>query len=1119
MAVRIRSFWFLLLAGCASLVATVHGQAQPPRPTEPEVAIASDEGERALAGFQLPEGWRGQLFAAEPLLANPVAFYVDDRGRVFVCETFRQSRGVTDNRDHDERWLDDDLAARTVADRRAYHRRQLGDKFSEFTRYDDRLRLVEDTDGDGRADQSQIFADRFNDIVDGTGAGVLVRGQDVFFTCIPHLWRLRDRDGNARADERISLHSGFGVRVAFRGHDLHGLIVGPDGKLYFSVGDRGYHVETQEGTFADPESGAVFRCQLDGSQLEVVHTGLRNPQELAFDDYGNLFTGDNNSDSGDKARWVHLVEGGDSGWRMAFQYLPDRGPWNREQLWHPHHEGQAAYIVPPVANFADGPSGLAFYPGTGLSPHFQGRFFLCDFRGTPANSGVRTFRVRPRGASFELVDAEQSIWKLLSTDVQFGPDGGVYVSDWVNGWDGEGKGRIYRFVDPQYVTDPAVSDVKQLLSGGFTQRPLAELQQLLGHPDRRIRYEAQFALVDQVGSGGETHLQQTALSGAGRLARVHAIWGLGQLAARRRSQPVAAAVKPAIRQLLDDTDAEIRAQAAKVAGDLDDASIRDQLVQRLGDSNSRVRFFAALSLGRIGGPRAIDPLLQMLAQNPDADPLLRHAGTVGLARIHEPDELLRRSRSAPGASPATVRLAIVVALRKMNHSAVAEFLDDPDPRVVLEAARAIHDLPQVDNLPRLAALITTASTEDALLRRVLNANFRLGTPTHARAVAAFAARPESPENMRLEALDMLATWEAPSSRDRVLGMWRPLGLREKPIAVAALRESLDGIIAGPAAVRAHGADVAARLGIVEITPILHALLADPKSSGAVRVNALVGLERLQTEGLARVARETLSDADAEVRNAARGLLARLDPTSGVPALAAAVRADELVERQGALSTLASIDHAEVDRVLAAALDELIAGRIPADTQLDLLLAAGQRMSREVKARLELYEASRAANDSLAAYRETLHGGSAARGRVIFLERAQVGCLRCHKAGEYGGEVGPDLVQSAREWNQLGETRKREHLVESLIAPSAKIAKGFESVIVVAESGQIVTGVKAEEDTDRLVVVTAENKRVTIPRSEIDELTASTKSAMPDDLVKQLSKSDIRDLVEFLAQLK
>src|SRR5207247_7275093 len=116
-------------------------------------------------------------------------------------------------------------------------------------------------------------------------------------------------------------------------------------KLYFTIGDRGFHVVTKDKrTVSNPDSGAVLRCDPDGTNLEIVHIGLRNPQELAFDDFGNLFTYDNNSDSGDRARWVHVVEGGDSGWRCGYQYgtlmhtpaVPqgNRGAWNTETNWH-----------------------------------------------------------------------------------------------------------------------------------------------------------------------------------------------------------------------------------------------------------------------------------------------------------------------------------------------------------------------------------------------------------------------------------------------------------------------------------------------------------------------------------------------------------------------------------------------------------------------------------------------------------------------------------------------------------------------------------------------------------------------------------------------------------------
>src|SRR5262245_370526 len=559
----LRPLVFALILAAAGIAVA----APPEAPEEPKIAAASDEGQRALAGFQVPAGLKGELWAAEPLLANPVAFCLDNRGRVFVCESFRQERGIEDNRKHGH-WLDDDLAAQTVGDRLAYIQKHLGDKAQDYTKYDDRIRLLEDGDGDGKADKATIFADRFNNIVDGTAAGVLFRDNRLYLTCIPHLWLLKDEDGDGKAEVRQSLSEGYGVRFAFRGHDMHGLTVGPDGRLYFSIGDRGLNVMQGERHLVNPESGAVLRCELDGSNLELVATGLRNPQELAFDDFGNLFTGDNNSDSGDQARWVHVVQGGDSGWRMAYQYLSDRGPFNREKIWRPYDPvahavrgvpEQPAYIVPPIANFASGPSGLAFYPGTGLPEHFKNRFLLVDFRGGPANSGVRSLRVKPRGATFELADAEETIWRVLATDVAFGPDGAIYLSDWVNGWNGEGKGRIYRFTATDPAVQAAAADTQKLLAEGFGQRPRDELAKLLAHGDRRVRQEAQFALVARTASA---ELISVARQHDSQLARLHAIWGLGQL--QRRGGDIARTILP----LLDDADAEVRAQAAKIAGEV-----------------------------------------------------------------------------------------------------------------------------------------------------------------------------------------------------------------------------------------------------------------------------------------------------------------------------------------------------------------------------------------------------------------------------------------------------------------------------------------------------------------------------------------------------------------------
>jgi len=364
----------------------------------PPIRSASGEAELAMKRFHLAEGLDVSLFAAEPLLANPVCLYVDAHGRVYVAETFRHSAGVTDIRNHMS-WLDDDLASKTVADRVAMIHKFEGANARSYATEHERIRLIEDRDGDGHADRATVFADQFNAIPDGIGAGLLVDHGDVYYACIPSLWKLRDTDEDGRADHEKVLQTGYGVHVSLLGHDLHGLRIGPDGRLYFSIGDRGLHVETEHGTIAYPQGGAVLRCDLDGSNLEIFYSGLRNPQELVFDEHGNLFTGDNNSDSGDRARFVYLVEGGDSGWRGAFQWMEGsyrRGPWNLEELWYPPFPGQAGYLLPPVANIADGPSGLTYYPGTGLSERYLHHFFLCDFRAEASISGVHSFAVEPK---------------------------------------------------------------------------------------------------------------------------------------------------------------------------------------------------------------------------------------------------------------------------------------------------------------------------------------------------------------------------------------------------------------------------------------------------------------------------------------------------------------------------------------------------------------------------------------------------------------------------------------------------------------------------------------------------------------------------------------------------
>jgi len=1083
-------------------------QDAPPDRYAARIHQASDEGEKALKRLRVPEGMKAELFAAEPLLANPVAFCIDEKGRFYVAETYRLHAGATDNRQHTN-WIDDDLASRTVADRIAMYKKHLKNEFGSYGEEEDRVRLIEDTDGDGKADRASVFAGGFKNPADGLGSGVLAHRGNVWFTNIPDLWLLRDTNGDGRADVRKSLHYGYGVHVAFLGHDLHGLCIGPDGKLYFSVGDRGLHVETEGRVLAAPDMGSVLRCNLDGSELEIFATGLRNPQELVFDKYGNLFTGDNNCDTGDAARWVHLVEGGDSGWRIGYQYLRSpaaAGPWNAEKLWHLPHDGQAANILPPLAHITNGPSGLTYNPGVSLLPdRYREHFFLCDFRGSAGNSGIHAFTVKPRGASFELVGSEQFAWSILATDCDFGPDGGFYLSDWVDGWRMPFKGRIYKLFDPARVKDRAVADVRQLLADGMSRRDAAELSRLLAHDDMRVRREAQFELAERKSVAELAKATQSEQ----QMARIHAIWGLGQIGRKD-----ARAFSPLL-ELVKDKDVEVRLQAIKVLGEGKVQSAGPAIAQALKDDEPRVRFVAALSVGKLRHSAALPAVLDMVRDNADKDAYLRHAGVMALTLCNDAKVL---QAAADDVSPA-VRMAALLAMRRQGTPEVARFLKDIDPRLQVEAARAINDEPIAAAMPELAKLIhdpvklaAPAPYQEPLLYRVLNANVRLGGAANAQAIAEFATRGNLPEKVRLKALDYLGAWARPSGRDPVVGLWRPLPERPEADAAEALRAVLARVLTASPQVRAQGILLAAKFGMKEVGPVLRAQVADGERAAGERVASLLALEALKDGGLLDSARTALADDHPRLRHEGRRvLLSKSEPAKAVQELEAVLETAHIIERQGALELLANIKAAPADTLLEQWMTRLLKKEAAPEIQLDIVNAVRTRGTPALKKMLAAYEATRTKDDPVALYREAVVGGDVDRGREIFFNRAEVSCLRCHKLNGLGGEVGPDLAG-------IGKQQQRPYLLEAIVAPNRHIAKGFESVVLVMADGKFHTGIIKTESKDEVRLMTPEGKLVNVPQADIDERLQG-KSAMPEDLIRHLSPRDVRDLVEFLAVQK
>ena len=1111
--------------------------------TPPEVAERTAEVQ--LQALQLPDGFTATLFADERWLANPVCLYLDEQGTIYVAETRRQSRGIEDNRSHP--WLLDDLAAMTVDDRLAMYEKwshRFRGGMEHFTRDDDRILAFTDTTGDGTADRIQVFADGFNDPLDGTLAGILIRDGEVWVTNIPHLWRLRDTTGDGSADQREPLLSGFGVRVAFRGHDMHGLVWGPDGRLYFSIGDRGFHVVNQEGELiADPTTGAVFRCEPDGSGLEMIHRGLRNPQELAFDAYGNLFTGDNNSDAGDAARLVHIVDGGETGWDMAYQYLSrpyERGVFHMDGIWWEPWDHQPAWLLPPVAHVNSGPSGIAYNPGTGLPDRYHGHFFLCDFRGSAGNSGIWTFRVEPEGAGFTMEDHHKFMGETLPTDVDFTYDGRMVVTDLVQGWGSHDLGRIFIVEHEQASGSAAAAEVATLFSDGFHHRTSDQLAALLDHVDMRVRQRAQFALADR-GADGLKPLRKAALAtdqanddapdDLALLRRLHGIWGLGQL------QRAGIEALTQVDHLLTDDDPEVRAQMARTIADNHVEPLADALPPLLADPHPRVRFHAALALGRVGQGTADErqAVLTLVEDTGDDDRTLRHAAVMALARVAAPDQLAVLA----GHDSHHIRLAALLALARHHAPQVAAFLDDPSPWIALEAASAINRLDLTDAWPALAALATPIASADSdhgrrllalpdenrrresLLRRVINANFRLGHDHAAEALVKLALLTELPDPVRLEAVAALTDWREPDPRDRVEGGWRPVPAHRDPQAGArAAASRLADLVAhseGELLVRVL--ELATAIDAEPAGIDVNRLVANADQPVPVRLAALGYARTIGGDTLAQALADALAANDDELQAAGAEALAALDPDRATSLLEQSLEHGRLSQQQLALATLAEIGGEPATVIVRRWLDRLLLNEVEPALQLDVLKAARTLATDHddtpgdaaLAAGLERWQQQSEAEGPLAVHRVAMHGGDPVAGRDVLENHLAAQCMRCHKLEGTGGDAGPEL-------DAIADRLSLEKIWESLVDPAAEIADGFGLGVVTLHDGSVVVGRMLGEKDGHMEVATPAGINQMVPLDHIASTEVQNVSSMPP-MGAILTPTELRDLVAFLATLK
>lgn len=539
------------------------------------------EASNALKGLKVAEGLHVNVFATEPLLINPTNMDIDDRGRVWITEAYNYRPDINGNPTRPE---------------------------------GDRIMILEDLNGDGKADTSKVF---YQGPEINAPLGICVLDNRVIVSQSPYVWSFYDDNGDDKADRKEILFQQIGDPQ--HDHGVHAFTFGPDGKLYFNFGNEGKTLVDKNGKVlrdqdGDPidnkkyRQGMIFRCDLDGTNVEVLGDNFRNNYELAVDSYGGIWQSDNDDDGNRSTRINYIMPYGNYGYTDEMTgagWSANRTNIENDSLprkhWHQNDPG----VVPNLLHTGAGsPTGMVIYEGAHLPSTFQGQMIHCD----AGPNVVRSYPVESVGAGYKasivnVLKGERDQW-FRPADLTIAPDGSLFIADWYDPGVGghqagdQSRGRVYRVA----ANEDGYTKIK------FDYSTVKGAIEALKNPNLSVRYKA-FMALSSMKENAIPALEEMMKTAEPRMS-ARAFWVLMKNFPERRAAYISRAIQ--------DNNSDIRMMAVRAAK-MYKINIEQTVQSVINDKNINVKREAAIALHHVKSPAAASLWAQLAVQHDGKD--------------------------------------------------------------------------------------------------------------------------------------------------------------------------------------------------------------------------------------------------------------------------------------------------------------------------------------------------------------------------------------------------------------------------------------------------------------------------------------------------------------------